>query len=110
MRTTGLLLAVIALMACAAQPQEAASGAGKALFDRHCGACHAPGVGTPGTQRLEWSKGAAFAVLEERSDLNADYVRAIVRNGLIEMPPFRPTEITARELGVLAAYLAKTPR
>jgi mono/diheme cytochrome c family protein len=97
--TSGALFAGIAQ---AAEPPP-----GKALFDRYCAECHAPGFGHPGTQRLGWSKGERFAVLEQRKDLSADYVRAIVRRGLFEMPPFRPSEISDKELGELSAYLAR---
>ena len=45
-------------------------------------------------------------MLEKRKDLSAEYVRAIVRRGLFEMPPFRPSEITDQELAQLSAYLA----
>src|SRR5262245_45083961 len=84
----------------------AAEPSGKQVFDRHCAQCHAPGVGHPGTQRLGWSRGERYALLEQRKDLSADYIRAIVRHGLLEMPPFRPTEISETELDQLAAYLA----
>ena len=83
---------------------------GKKIFDRHCAACHAAGVGTPGTQLLGWTRGKEFALLEERKDLQADYVRFVVRHGLWEMPPFRPTEIDDDQLGQLADYLARSGR
>jgi mono/diheme cytochrome c family protein len=79
---------------------------GKQVFDRYCAECHAPGHGHPGTQRVGWNRGAANAVLEQRKDLSADYVRAIVRHGLFEMPPFRPSEISEQDLAQLSAYLA----
>jgi mono/diheme cytochrome c family protein len=88
----------------------AAEPSGKQLFDRHCAECHAPGHGHPGTQRLGWSRGERSAVLEQRKDLSADYVQAIVRRGLFEMPPFRPTEISEEELAQLSAYLAGRKR
>jgi mono/diheme cytochrome c family protein len=106
MREIHSLFAVLLLVATAAQAQQQAP-AGKRLFDRYCAECHAPSFGHPGTQRLALKKGAADAVLEQRKDLNADYVRAVVRSGLMEMPPFRPTELADRELADLASYLAK---
>jgi mono/diheme cytochrome c family protein len=87
----------------------AAEPPGKQIFTQHCAECHAPGVGHPGTQRLGWSRGERYAVLEQRKDLSADYVRAIVRHGLLEMPAFRPTEISDEALDQLAAYLARRP-
>jgi mono/diheme cytochrome c family protein len=92
------------LWASAAQAAEPL--AGKALFEKFCAECHAAGHGHPGTQRLAWSRGEKLAVLEKRKDLSAEYIRAIVRNGLLEMPPYRPTEITDAELVQLSQYLA----
>jgi mono/diheme cytochrome c family protein len=104
MRPTCFLLSIAALCSLGAH---AAESPGKQLFDRHCAECHAPGHGHPGTQRLAWSRGEAAAVLEQRKDLSADYIKAIVRRGLYEMPPFRPSELSERELSQLSAYLAR---
>jgi mono/diheme cytochrome c family protein len=106
MRVNHCVFALVLLAAAGAQAQQKAP-AGKPLFEHYCAECHAAGFGHPGTQRLGLNKGPDFAVLEQRTDLNADYVRAVVRSGLIEMPPFRPTEIADRELAELASYLAK---
>lgn len=83
---------------------------GKQLFDRYCGPCHAATVGTPGTQQLTWTRGKDSGLLEKRKDLSADYIRSVVRNGLFEMPPFRPTEITDAQLTELANYLAQAAK
>jgi mono/diheme cytochrome c family protein len=79
---------------------------GKQLFERHCAPCHAPGFGHPGTMQLERVRGKALAVLEERKDLLPAYIAAVVRNGLVEMPPYRPTEIDDAALNALVNYLA----
>jgi (+)-pinoresinol hydroxylase len=106
MRVNRWVFVSVLLAAAGAQAQQKAP-AGKQLFERYCAECHAPGFGHPGTQRLGLNKGADYAVLEQRTDLSADYVRAVVRSGLMEMPPFRPTEIADRELAQLASYIAK---
>lgn len=80
---------------------------GKAIFDTHCSHCHNPGYEYPGTHQLAVTRGENMAVLEERDNLTADYVKYIVRNGLNAMPPFKPTNITDRELDALADYLGK---
>jgi mono/diheme cytochrome c family protein len=95
----------IAASAAAAELTE-----GKRIFDRNCAECHAPGFGHPGTQQLGWTRGESRAVLEQRTDLTADYIAAVVRNGLVEMPAFRPSQITDRELGQLARYLSRPRR
>jgi mono/diheme cytochrome c family protein len=97
--------ALLALASHAAHPAEPA--AGKQIFDRHCAECHAPGFGHPGTQQLGWTRGEKNAVLEERRDLLPAYITLVVRNGLLEMPAFRPTEIDERELRQLTEYLTR---
>lgn len=82
---------------------------GKAVFDRNCAVCHAPGPGHPGTQRLAELRGAARAALEERTDLDPDYIRVVVRHGLVEMPPWRPIELDDAALTQLVQYLARGP-
>ena len=78
---------------------------GQAVYQRHCAPCHDPGPGHPGTQMLAAVKGEQLAVLIGRSDLSEDVVRAVVRNGLIEMPPFRPSEVTDDDLKALVTFI-----
>lgn len=80
---------------------------GKAIFDRNCATCHARGPGHPGTQRLAELRGSTKAVLEDRTDLDPAYIRVVVRQGLLEMPPWRPSEIDDTALSQLAQYLAR---
>lgn len=96
-----VVLAVVALAAGAADAPP-----GKRVFDRYCAECHAPGFGHPGTMQLERTRGKALSILEARKDLNKLYVATVVRNGLSEMPPYRPTEIDDAALGALVEYLA----
>jgi mono/diheme cytochrome c family protein len=91
---------------------------GREVFQQRCTACHAAipkdGIGPPylpamaGTQALQARyKGAKPAELEERTDLTADFVKAIVRNGLNSMPFFRPTELSDDDVSTLGAYLTR---
>jgi hypothetical protein len=48
--------------------------------------------------QLGWTRGEARALLEKRTDLQAAYIAVVVRNGLLEMPPCRPTQISDAEL------------
>jgi mono/diheme cytochrome c family protein len=81
--------------------------AGQAVFEEHCFHCHAPGLNRPGTMQLSVTRGAAYALLEQRSDLSVDYIKYIVRHGLRTMPGFKPTTLTNAELDALASYLSK---
>ncbi|HUI61806.1 MAG TPA: cytochrome c [Steroidobacteraceae bacterium] len=95
----------LALSACGSAAADPAPG--KAVFDRFCAACHAPGPGHAGTERLAQARGASKAALEQRTDLTPDYIRLVVRNGLVEMPPWRLTEIDDAQLTQLVQYLTR---
>jgi hypothetical protein len=82
---------------------------GKRTLETHCAEWPAAGFAHPGTQRLGWRRGERYAALTQRTDLSAHYVRLVVRRGVEEMPPFRPSEISDAELAKLGAYLAKSP-
>jgi hypothetical protein len=47
------------------------------------------------------------ALLEERTDMTADYLRTFVREGVGVMPQFRKTEITDPELDAMIEYLLR---
>ncbi len=54
-------------------------------------------------RRLGWD----HALLNERSDLDADYIRQVVRNGMGGMPPQTRVDLTPAELDSVAAYLTR---
>jgi len=105
------VLAAALRCAGAAEPASAATlPEGAALFGERCGLCHAAG-GT-GTFMLERRLGKERALLAERTDLTAEYVRQVVRHGLQSMPRFTRVELTDAELSAVAAFLSsarKTP-
>ena len=80
---------------------------GEEIYNLQCKACHDSGPGHPATLLLAEKYGEEKAVIKGREDLTVDYIKSIVRNGLLEMPPFRPTEITDAELDTIAAYIKK---
>lgn len=91
---------------------------GRDVFHERCAACHGPipanTIGPPylplmpGTQALKARyKGEKPAELEQRTDLTADFVDAVVRGGLNSMPFFRPTELSDEDLSALDAYLTR---
>jgi mono/diheme cytochrome c family protein len=111
-------VAALAFLACSAvvQAQETESMMrGRAKFEHSCAPCHGDGVGDdgramlPGTDALRIKyQGSLPALLERRTDLNAEAIRTFVRRGTWSMPPFRPTEITDRDIEDIAAYLRQS--
>ena len=96
------------------QASEAARPPGGKIFHKWCSDCHSSAAG-PGSMALQRKyQGAVPAILEQRTDLNQDYVKQVVRQGISFMPNFRKTEIGDADLALLAAYLAPaqdgTPR
>lgn len=91
-----------------AQHEPPGNRPGEMLWQLYCVECHAPGVGHPGTMMLSEKKGEAQSVILGREDLTEEYISVTVRGGLLEMSPFRPTEITNEELTALAQYIRTT--
>jgi len=124
MKPLALIPALLALAACSSGAEEKAakpSGPsqidavtfglgskeeGERLYGRECAFCHVgKNTGTMMLQRrLEPGQPAQ---LHERKDLSADYVKAVVRNGLVNMPPLSRVELSDEELDAIAGWLAK---
>ena len=65
---------------------------GHQLFRARCGACHLPGgmgANVLAVRMKARGEPPAKALLETRTDLDADYVKTVVRQGLVAMPRFR---------------------
>jgi mono/diheme cytochrome c family protein len=81
---------------------------GEQIYKYHCWNCHGEGPGKPGTTALKaLHEGQLPAVLEERTDLDPDYIRYLVRNGVSIMPHFRKTHISDEQLDALVDYLTR---
>jgi mono/diheme cytochrome c family protein len=78
---------------------------GNKLFHARCGYCHLAG-GT-GTIMLGRRLGKDRALLDQRIDLTADYVKRITRVGINSMPPHTRIEVPDSELDLIAAYVAR---
>ena len=91
-----------------AQDEAAGNRPGARVWQLYCVECHAPGDAHPGSAMLTHKKGAEQGVILGRQDLSAEYITTTVRNGMLEMSPFRPTEITDEELTALAEYVRTT--
>ncbi len=95
-----------------AQPGDrlAAGRDGERAFSNHCGYCHlAGGMGTNllVKQRVALGEPPENALLTNRNDLTADYVKSVVRLGKVAMPRQTRVDITDAELDAVATYLAK---
>ena len=81
---------------------------GYALFQRACAVCHGSGPARPGSRALAAKyKGSLPALLEERTDLKAPYIKQVVRQGLTVMPLFRKTELSDADLDAITTYLTR---
>ncbi len=108
-RTLGLILLATSVGVAASETApdgiDARPRSGEKTYGLFCQGCHKPGTEGPGTRvlaaRLGWDK----APLKGRQDLDPSYVKHVVRHGLIEMAPLRPTDITDEELDTLITYL-----
>jgi (+)-pinoresinol hydroxylase len=79
---------------------------GKEVYSHSCIYCHAAGVW--GTNSLARRMDKQRAVLENRTDLTAAGIRAVVRMGIGSMPPLRRTEISDADVDAIAAYLTRS--
>lgn len=75
---------------------------GERLYVEKCGMCHGPGA--MGTGLL--ARRVDEPLLEQRSDLTADYVTQAVRTGIGNMPAMARGEVSEEEMTQIAAYLA----
>jgi mono/diheme cytochrome c family protein len=78
---------------------------GRKLFNGSCVYCHGPNVW--GTFTLGRRLGADHALLEQRTDLVAPYVKTVVRAGMGSMPAFRRTELSDAEVDAIVDYLTR---
>jgi len=116
--THGPRLVILVLAAACATPAVAQTDTierGKQVFAHWCAPCHGAGRGDdgapmlPGTHALTLKyRGQKPGLLEERTDLPAELIKAFVRTGVASMPPFRKTEVSDEDLEAIAAYLAAT--
>jgi mono/diheme cytochrome c family protein len=94
-------------VAAAAEPAPTSDQAkGRALFNASCSYCH--GERGHATTLLAKRVGAESAVLEKRTDLNPEFIRAVVRHGINSMPWYRRAELSDRDLDSIAAYLTRS--
>ena len=99
-----VMVALVVLAAPAARAADTAGASrGEQAFAHRCGMCHREG-GT-GTFILARRLGADKSLLEKRTDLNPDYIRTVVRWGLVNMPRISRVEVPDGDMDALVAYL-----
>jgi len=107
-RTWIVALLMLCFTSAWAAPPAAPSKTGAQLFGYWCATCHGRGANMPGTVALEAKyEGHLPAALEDRTELKPEFVRHFVRHGVSIMPFFRKTEISDRELDLIANYLVR---
>lgn len=115
--TLASAIAALVLGGPAAAQDAASVERGRTKFEMSCEPCHGDGPGDdgramlPGTDALRIKyQGVLPALLTQRTDLNAEAIRTFVRRGTWSMPPFRPTELSERDIQDIAAYLSQVSR
>jgi mono/diheme cytochrome c family protein len=78
---------------------------GKGLFQEKCGMCHADAMGM-GTGLLARRLPADQALLENREDLQAPFIKNVVRAGYGVMFPISRSEVSDSQLEAISEYLA----
>ena len=81
---------------------------GLVQYERTCVVCHGSGPAHPGTRSLATKyQNKLPALLADRTDLQPQYIRTIVRQGIAVMPPLRKTELSDADLDAIVAYLTR---
>lgn len=106
-----LALSLLATLGACSSKQGEVVADGAENYARYCAGCHNPGPGHGATMLLA-GKGRPVPALIGRKDLEYDYLHSVVRQGLIEMPPFRVTELTDEQVKEVYDYIqsAKPPK
>lgn len=102
-----VMTALMALAVPVVAQDETRAPAGEQQFVELCGMCHrANGMGTGLLMRRLPPEQAQ---LEARDNLTADFVKLVVRRGVVNMPPLSKAEVSDEALDAIAGYLAEGP-
>lgn len=96
-----LLLGAVALPGAA----EERPRPGEESWYLYCEGCHRPDAEGPGAVMLQRRFGDERMAIKGNTTLAPEYIKQVVRNGLLEMAPLRPTDITNAELDLLIEFL-----
>jgi len=113
MRTSIVIVAALLSGLLTGQTLAADGQKGQATYELWCADCHAATGGRFGMPPAGYNvlqrryQDAKPGELSKRTDLDAAYIKTVVRNGLNIMPRTRKTEISDAQLDDLAAYLTR---
>ena len=99
-------IGALTLAVCFALPAAADEATDKQVFAARCAKCH--GESGTGTFMLGRRHGKDKGMLEARTDLAPDFIRHVVRNGIVSMPPITRVEVTDAELDAVVRHLTRT--
>jgi (+)-pinoresinol hydroxylase len=85
--------------------QDGPAERGRQLYPRQCGICHLQNNFATGM--LAKRLGKEKSLLDERNDLQPEYIRFIVRNGIASMPALTRVQTTDEDLAAITAYLVR---
>ena len=78
---------------------------GRQWYEKTCNYCHGPGGFA--AKKLAKRLGESRALLASRTDLNADYIRYVVRHGIGSMPWYSRTDLSDAQLELVVAWLVR---
>jgi len=111
-RLVGGGIAIVALACVIVQEPAVAQNSqvaqGREVYMARCEFCHGEGLQKGGTMALQGRyQGSVPAVLHQRTNLTAEYIRVVVRTNTNGMAPVRITEVNEQQLDALIAYLTR---
>ena len=104
MKTTAMIVAMLCALPMSLAHADSASD--KQTYTARCVKCH--GESGTGTVMLGRRLGKDKGMLERRADLQSVFVRHVVRNGIVSMPPLTRVEVTNDELDAILRYLTRS--
>lgn len=102
-----LIRTIAVALICASATSRADDALDKQIYEARCVKCH--GESGTGTFMLGRRHGKDKAILAQRTDLDSDFVRHVVRNGIVSMPAITRVEVTDDELNAIVRHLTRKP-
>lgn len=88
------------------EPLTARQRAGKVWFETSCSYCH--DEGHHAARLLSKRLGKDNALVSQRNNLTATYIRYVVRHGVMSMPWYRRSELPDPDLDTIVDYLTRS--